>query len=62
MIGFLGIDGAHTALGTIGNAPPAIRADQLNINQGGGVNHVIYVSCPASPFVGSSVQDPCTGK
>jgi len=62
MIGFLGVDGAHTALGTIGNAPPAIRADQLNINQGGGVNHVLYVSCPASPFVGSSVQDPCTGK
>jgi uncharacterized protein GlcG (DUF336 family) len=62
MIGFLGIDGAHTALGTIGNAPPAIRADQLNINQSGGVNHVIYVSCPASPFIGSSVQDPCTGK
>jgi uncharacterized protein GlcG (DUF336 family) len=62
MIGFLGVDGAHTALGTIGNAPPAIRADTLNINQGGGVNHVIYVSCPPSPFIGSSVQDPCTGK
>jgi uncharacterized protein GlcG (DUF336 family) len=62
MIGFLGVDGAHTALGTISNAPPAIRADTLNINQGGGVNHVIYVSCPPSPFIGSSVQDPCTGK
>jgi uncharacterized protein GlcG (DUF336 family) len=62
MIGFLGIDGAHTALGTIGNAPQAMRADQLVINQGGGPNHVRYVACPASPFIGSSVQDPCTGK
>jgi len=62
MIGFLGVDGAHTAIGTVNNAPAAIRADQLNINQGGGVNHVVYVSCPASPFIGSSVQDPCTGK
>ncbi len=62
MIGFLGVDGAHTALGTIGNAPPAIRADQLSINQGGGVNHVLYVQCPAGPFIGSSVQDACTGK
>ena len=62
MIGFLGVDGAHTALGTISNAPPAIRADQLVINQGGGGNRVIYVQCPASPFINSSVQDACTGK
>jgi uncharacterized protein GlcG (DUF336 family) len=62
MIGFLGIDGAHGAIGTVENAPPAIRADELNINQGGGVNHVIYVSCPPSPFLNSSIQDPCTGK
>jgi len=62
MIGFLGVDGAHTALGTIGNAPAAIRADQLVINQGGGANRVLYVQCPVSPFLGSSVQDACTGK
>jgi len=62
MIGFLGIDGAATALGTISNAPAAIRADQLAINQGGGINHLRYVSCPPSPFLNSAVQDPCTGK
>jgi uncharacterized protein GlcG (DUF336 family) len=62
MIGFLGIDGAHSALGTIGNAPPAMRADQLVINQGGGANRVLYVQCPVSPFLGSSVQDACSGK
>lgn len=63
MIGFLGADGAHNALGTVGNAPVAIRADQLAINQGGGVNHVLYVSCPPKPFIGNNdLQDACTGK
>jgi uncharacterized protein GlcG (DUF336 family) len=62
MIGFLGIDGAAAATGTIENAPVAIRADQLAINQGGGINRVLYVSCPVSPFLNASVQDACTGK
>jgi hypothetical protein len=62
MIGFLGIDGAHTALGTIGNAPAAIRADQLVINQGGGANRVLYVQCPVAPFINSTLQDACSGK
>lgn len=62
MIGFLGLDGAHTATGTIGNAPASMRADQLVINQGGGPNRVLYVQCPVSPFLNSSVQDACTGK
>jgi hypothetical protein len=61
MIGFLGIDGAAAATGTIENAPVAIRADQLAINQGG-INRVLYVSCPVSPFLNASVQDACTGK
>ena len=62
MIGFLGIDGAATAVGSIMNAPAAIRADQLVINQGGGSNRVLYVSCPPSPFINSSVQNACVGK
>ncbi len=62
MIGFLGIDGAHSAVGSVGNAPSAIRADQLLINQGGGTNRVLYVQCPVSPFLNSSVQDACAGK
>ena len=62
MIGFLGVDAAHTALGTIGNAAVAIRADQLVINQGGGANRVLYVQCPASPFLNSTTQDACSGK
>ena len=62
MIGFLGVDGAHAALGTIQNAPTATRADQLVINQGGGANRVLYVQCPVAPFLNSSVQDACAGK
>ena len=59
---FLGLDAAHTALGSIQNAPVAIRADQLVINQGGGANHILYVQCPVAPFLNSTVQDACTGK
>ena len=62
MIGFLGVDAAHAALGTIGNAAVAIRADQLVINQGGGANRVLYVQCPASPYLNSTTQDACNGK
>ena len=62
MIGFLGVDGAAQATGTIQNAPVAIRADQLLINQGGGPNRVRYVGCPPAPFLNSSIQDACTGK
>jgi hypothetical protein len=61
MIGFLGINGAATATGTIENAPSAIRADQLIINQGGGANRVLYINCPVSPFLNSSVQNACAG-
>jgi uncharacterized protein GlcG (DUF336 family) len=61
MIGFLGINGAATATGTIENAPAAIRADQLIINQGGGTNRVLYINCPVSPFLNSSVQNACAG-
>jgi uncharacterized protein GlcG (DUF336 family) len=39
----------------LSNAPTAIRASQLSP---GGVN-LRYVNCPASPFLNSSVQNPC---
>jgi uncharacterized protein GlcG (DUF336 family) len=61
MIGFLGIANAATATGTIEEAPPAIRADQLVINQGGGTNRVLYINCPVSPFLNSTVQNACAG-
>jgi uncharacterized protein GlcG (DUF336 family) len=61
MIGFLGISNAATATGTIEQAPAAIRADQLVINQGGGPNRVLYINCPVSPFLNSTVQNACAG-
>ena len=62
MISFLGADGAANQLHTIGNAPAAIRADQLVIAQGGPANRLLYVQCPVGPFLNSSVQDACSGK
>jgi uncharacterized protein GlcG (DUF336 family) len=40
---------------TLNQAPAAIRDDQL---APGGV-HLKYANCPASPFLNSSVQNPC---
>ena len=58
MIAFLGLDRAGKFLETgVGNAPPAIRADQLfarNVN-------LRYVSCPFTPFLGSDAQNVCQG-
>ena len=58
MVAFLGVYNAGQALGTIGNAPQAMRIDQLSI---GGQN-VRYVECPQAPFLNSNEQDPCNGK
>jgi uncharacterized protein GlcG (DUF336 family) len=58
MVAFLGLDGAAQATGTINNAPPAMRIDQLNIRG----QHVRYVECPQAPFLDSDEQQPCDGK
>lgn len=58
MVAFLGLYNAGQVLGTISNAPPAMRIDQLNI-QG---QKVRYVECPQGPFLDSNEQDPCAGK
>jgi uncharacterized protein GlcG (DUF336 family) len=64
MISFLGLHEAGLALnGAIGNAPPDMRADQL---QPQGVR-LRYVQCPQSPFIAggafdASIQRPCEGK
>ncbi|HEY5072273.1 MAG TPA: heme-binding protein [Caulobacteraceae bacterium] len=62
LISFLGLDGAATQLHTIQNAAAGMRADQLVISQGGSANRLLYVQCPASPFLNSSVQNACQGK
>ncbi|MHB8679613.1 MAG: heme-binding protein, partial [Rudaea sp.] len=59
MVSFLGLYNAGVALnGTIGNAPTAIRADNLAPQ---GV-HLRYVECPQAPFLDSNADNVCDGK
>ncbi|MDE2085046.1 MAG: heme-binding protein [Xanthomonadaceae bacterium] len=59
MVSFLGLYNAGIALnGTIGNAPTAIRADNLAPQ---GV-HLRYVQCPQAPFLDSNADNVCDGK
>lgn len=61
MIGFLGVNNAGVALGGIGNAPLARRADNIQVNIGGSLVRLRYVNCPFAPFVGTSQQNVCQG-
>ncbi|MEQ8516760.1 MAG: heme-binding protein, partial [Chromatocurvus sp.] len=59
MIAFLGVHEAGIALdGALGNAPPALRADQLTPRG----ERLRYVQCPQSPFSNSDEQQVCAGK
>jgi hypothetical protein len=58
MIAFLGLHNAAAALGTINNAPAAMRADTLTPN---GIR-LRYVQCPQAPFIDADEDDPCAGK
>ena len=59
MISFLGLHNAGEALGgAVNNAPPAIRADQLQ-PQG---ERLRYIQCPQAPFIDSDEARPCEGK
>jgi uncharacterized protein GlcG (DUF336 family) len=54
MVSFLGLQNVGPSF-TINNAPANIRADQL---APGGV-HLRYINCPQSPFLDSTLQNPC---
>lgn len=60
MVAFLGLYNAGQELGTINNAPTAIRADTIRVPSFG-VN-LRFVQCPQSPFLDSTDQDVCDGK
>ncbi len=60
LIAFLGLNNAGQVLQTgIGNAPAAMRADQL-VPQGEGTR-LRYVNCPPAPFIDSTAQNVCAG-
>jgi uncharacterized protein GlcG (DUF336 family) len=65
MISFLGAHNAGVRLGTVGNAPTAIRADNIVVPvagaSGGGVR-LRWVNCPFNPFIGTNEQNVCQGK
>jgi len=58
MVAFLGLHEAGQILGTIHNAPAAMRADKLK-PQG---TRLRYVQCPQSPYINSSAAQVCDGK
>lgn len=59
MVAFLGLHNAASAAASgFGNAPAAIRIDQLDI---GGLRPR-YIQCPQAPFIDSTEQDVCANK
>ncbi|HEV2866984.1 MAG TPA: hypothetical protein VGX37_10760 [Allosphingosinicella sp.] len=63
MIAFLGLHNAGLRLnGAIGNADPAIRSDQVQVQVGDTTARLRYVNCPFNPFVGTNEQNVCQGK
>ena len=62
MISFLGVHNAGLRLGTLGNAPEAIRADIITVPVNGEDIRLRYVSCPFGPFLDTNEQNPCAGK
>lgn len=57
LIAFLGVHNAGLAVGGFGNAPMAMRADQLAPQ---GVR-LRYVQCPQAPFINSTEDNVCDG-
>ncbi|MBS0360612.1 MAG: heme-binding protein [Proteobacteria bacterium] len=60
MVSFLGLANASSRVG-IGNADPAIRADQLVVGPSP-AQRLLYVNCPFAPFLDTSDQNVCQGK
>ncbi|MGH8372736.1 MAG: heme-binding protein [Gammaproteobacteria bacterium] len=58
LIAFMGLYRAAQSLGTVNEAPVAMRADQLS-HQG---VHLRFVQCPQAPYLGSDAEDVCSGK
>ena len=60
MVSFLGLHNGGARIGGIGNAPAAMRADQLVVDVGAGVR-LRYVNCPFAPFLDTAAQNVCQG-
>lgn len=60
MTTYLGLQNAGIRVGGIGNAPAAMRSDQIVVSHPGGSTRLRYVSCPFAPFLDSSQQNVCS--
>ena len=61
MVSFLGLHNAGQRVGGIGNAPKAIRADNVVVNLGNAKVRLRYVNCPFAPFLDTNAQNVCEG-
>ena len=61
MVSFLGLHNAGARVGTVGNAPNAIRADRVVVNVGSARVRLRYISCPFAPFLDTNTQNVCEG-
>ncbi len=61
MISFLGVHNAGLRVGSIGNAPQAIRADNVVVDLGDAQVRLRYVNCPFAPFLDTDEQNVCEG-
>jgi len=61
MASFLGLNNAGKRVGGIGNAPKAIRADNIVVNLGNANVRLRYVNCPFAPFLDTNAQNVCEG-
>ncbi|HMG46485.1 MAG TPA: heme-binding protein [Allosphingosinicella sp.] len=63
MVSFLGLHNGSVRLGTVNNAPAAIRADQIVVPVAGSSGvRLRWVNCPFNPFLGTNEQNVCQGK
>ena len=61
MVSFLGTHNGGVAIGTIGNAPATIRADNIVVTTRGRQVRLRYVNCPFAPFLDDPAQNVCQG-
>jgi hypothetical protein len=61
MISFLGLHNAGQRVSGIGNAPKAIRADNVVVDLGDAQVRLRYINCPFAPFLDTDDQNVCEG-
>ncbi|MEO0439963.1 MAG: heme-binding protein [Pseudomonadota bacterium] len=61
MISFLGLHNAGQRVGGFGNAPNAIRADNVVVDLGDAQVRLRYINCPFAPFLDTDDQNVCQG-